>query len=421
MAKLPPHYLDLVADASLKSFWRRRALHTFLRRAGIRESFLSTWAPEETKRDFLYRLFLEVESHPQGELVINRMADSLVDQSGFPDLEGWEDSVQKKEAARQAVGALKQYLQKQQQVRAELREREVNRKRAAEIRDEIARKKMDLSKLEQRLSLLSAHIGKQSAGYDFQDWFYDLVDYFEVIHRRPYVTEGRQIDGSVTVDGTTYLVELKFTAGQADAPEIDSFYKKVSGKADNTMGIMVSISGYSSVAIKEASFPKTPLLLLDHSHVYALLSGTITFSELVGRVRRHSSQTANAHLPVKDFQVCELRVQLLEFLPQRIEGNLNRGICDQKLIHRLPAALATVKRFVAHGVNDPDVTNAHGTVIVQPLLIARDPIFRGDHFDYDDGRSSQHGLKGSVERKDSDIGNAHPRWRHPQPDLRAGL
>ena len=36
----------------------------------------------------------------------------------------------------------------------------------------------------------------------------------EVDHRRPYVTEGRQIDGSITVDGTTYLVELKFTAQQ---------------------------------------------------------------------------------------------------------------------------------------------------------------------------------------------------------------
>ena len=34
---------------------------------------------------------------------------------------------------------------------------------------------------------------------------------------------------------TTYLVELKFTTDQAVAPDIDTFYKKVTTKADNTM------------------------------------------------------------------------------------------------------------------------------------------------------------------------------------------
>ena len=69
--------------------------------------------------------------------------------------------------------------------------------------------------------------------------------------------KGRQIDGSLTVSGTTYLVELKFTAGPADANDIDSFYKKITSKADNTMGVMVSISGYSSVAKQEASGERT--------------------------------------------------------------------------------------------------------------------------------------------------------------------
>jgi hypothetical protein len=102
------------------------------------------------------------------------------------------------------------------------------------------------------------------------------------------------------MDGTTYLVELKFTGNQADAIDIDSFFKKVTDKADNTMGIMVSISGYSSVAIEGASVPRTPLLLLDHGHLYALLSGTVSFSDLVGRVRRHASQTSRAYLAAAD-------------------------------------------------------------------------------------------------------------------------
>ena len=120
-------------------------------------------------------------------------------------------------------------------------------------------------------------------------------------NRKPYVTSGRQIDGSITVEGTTYLVELKFTRDQSDSPDVDSLHKKVSGKADNTMGVMFSISGYSSVAIKEASGPKCLLLLFDHAHIYMLLHGICSLQELIGRVRRHASQTGEAYLAPRLF------------------------------------------------------------------------------------------------------------------------
>jgi len=299
--QLPPHYLELVADASLKSYWRRRALWTFLRRCGVKEAFLATWLKEESKRDLLYRLFPKLESSGDaGVRLINRMADSLIQQTSFPDLEGWEDSKQKREDAQRAVAALKGYRESQCKVAERERDNKAARQRAEQIQQELRRRAQDLEKLSQRLTELSKSLGTQDAGYDFQTWFYDLADYFEVVNRRPYVSNGRQIDGSITVDGTTYLVELKFTREQSDAPAIDSLHKKVTSKADNTMGIMVSISGYSSTATREASGPKTPLLLIDHNHIYALLGGSMTLEELVCRVRRHSSQTSEAYLPASE-------------------------------------------------------------------------------------------------------------------------
>jgi phage-related protein len=229
------------------------------------------------------------------------MADSLIQQTSFPDLEGWEDTEQKKMDAARSVAALNEYRRSQRKEAEQERDRKVARQRAEEIQEEIRLRTQDLQKLSDRLTKLSRQLGTQQAGYDFQKWFYDLADYFEVISRRPYVSNGRQIDGSITVDGTTYLVELKFTREQSDSPDIDSLHKKVTSKADNTMGIMISISGYSSTAINEASGPKTPLLLLDHNHIFWLLSGSITLEELVSRTRRHSSQTGEAYLPTVAF------------------------------------------------------------------------------------------------------------------------
>ncbi len=299
--KLPPAFLDLVADALLHSFWRKRSLRTFLRRMGVNESLLATWHDDgETKRDFIYRMFPSLEGTEPGRNVLRAIARELADLVKFPDLDNWEDSEAKKARAAGAVRALKAYLARQRQTSEDAKAQAEARQRAQERRAERRRQQADLDKLRARLDQLAMRLGTAAAGYEFQAWFYDLVDYFELVSRRPYVHAGRQIDGSLTCDGTTYLVELKFTGEQAGAPDIDIFFKKVIDKADNTMGIMVSIAGYSSVAIEGASIPKTPLLLLDHSHLYALLTSTVTLADMIGRVRRHSSQTSEAYLPVAD-------------------------------------------------------------------------------------------------------------------------
>lgn len=84
--------------------------------------------------------------------------------------------------------------------------------------------------------------GTQEGGYAFEKWFYELINYFEISARPPYKTGGRQIDGSLTLDGTTYLIETKFTNDQSGAPDIDIFMSKIVKKADNTMGIFVSMA-----------------------------------------------------------------------------------------------------------------------------------------------------------------------------------
>lgn len=298
---LPSHFIDLVQDAALKSFWRKNALLNFLRRHKISENFLATWQETETKRVFVARLLPKLEAHEKGSQILKQMAVSLADQVKFPDLEGWEDTKQKVGVAKEAVQALRQYLEIHKQKADEIKAREETKKVAREQLKKTIANQQTLEGLSDRLKELSKQLGTQVAGYEFQNWFYDLVDFFEMTHRRPYVSDGRQIDGSLTVEGTTYLTELKFTKEQAGAPDVDTFLVKVNDKADNTMGIMVSMSGYSKTAMQQASGRKTPLILMDYSHVYVVLGGTWTLPEIVSRLRRHASQTGNAFLPPSDF------------------------------------------------------------------------------------------------------------------------
>lgn len=299
--KVTPHLVQLAYEAALNSFWRKESLRKFLRQSHVAEAHLATWSQEESKRDFLDRTFAALQRTDKGKALIGQMAIFLAEQTTFPDLRNWEDSAIKIQHASKAVAELKALLASQtEQVRSE-REREAVKAKAREEREVAQRQRTSLSELMKRLDDLAPQMGTAPGGYAFQDWFYDFLVFAEIEHRRPYNTGGRQIDGSITIDGTTYLVELKFTADQAGGPDIDVFRGKVESKADNTMGLFVSMAGYSSVAVREASGRKNTLLLLDASHMYLILTSGMQCLDVVRRVRRHASQTGEAYLPVSSF------------------------------------------------------------------------------------------------------------------------
>jgi len=262
---------------------------------------LGTWSAEESKREFLDRTFASLQRSDKGRAAIGEMAIFLAEQTTFPDLRNWEDSDIKIQNASKAVAELKSLISRQTEEVQSERAREAAKIRAREERETVRRERTSLSDLMQRLNELASQMGTAPGGYAFQDWFYDFLTFAEIEHRRPYNTGGRQIDGSVTIDGTTYLVELKFTAAQASGPDIDIFRGKVESKADNTMGLFLSMAGYSSVAVNEASGKKSTLLLLDASHMYLILTGGMQCVDVVRRVRRHASQTGDSYLPVSSF------------------------------------------------------------------------------------------------------------------------
>jgi hypothetical protein len=300
-SKITPRLIELTYEAALKSYWRRNALKKFLLASHVAENFVAGWSNDESKRDLLDRLFPKLQATDKGKAVIFQMARSLSEQTTFPDLRNWEDSDQKIQEAHKAVLELKAYLKKQtEQIRSE-RERKEAQEQAREERAKIHRSLTDKAKLQQQLDEMHPKVGSQRGGYEFEEWFYKLLDFCEITNRTPYKSGGRQIDGSLTHEGTTYLVELKFTKDQSGVTDIDSLKAKVNNMADNTMGLMISISGYSSTAISQASGSKTTLLIMDASHLYLFLSGAMSFGEIISRVRRHASQTGEAYLPIGKF------------------------------------------------------------------------------------------------------------------------
>ena len=92
-------------DALLKCFCEE-CLERFLRDSGIAGTFVAQLDMTESKRTWLDRLFPLVSDHEKGAEVLLAMGRTLASTKSFPDLEGWEDSAQKIQVAREAVRTL---------------------------------------------------------------------------------------------------------------------------------------------------------------------------------------------------------------------------------------------------------------------------------------------------------------------------
>lgn len=300
---LPPNAVELTQAALLASYWTKKALRRFLRRMHVSDTALAHLNDVQTKRDFLDWLFEQLEKNDRGRSLIRDLATELAQQTRFPDLEGWEDSGLKKSRAAEAVKALRDWLEAQAEERED--EKLKRSRREASERARLARTTHDrnLTKLRDRLDALAAQLGTQEGGYLFQEWFGDLCGLFEMDYKKAYRSAGRETDGSLTIGDMTFLLSLKFEAKQTAPADVDELKGRLHKVADYTMGILLSMAGFGHTAIETASGAQTSVILLDHSHLYYVLSGAMSLGDVITRVRRHASRTGEAHLAVQRFGV----------------------------------------------------------------------------------------------------------------------
>lgn len=300
--KLSPVFVKLTQDALLKAFWYKPSLRQFLQQHRISASALTQWHGDQTKREFIAWLWPHLVKDEVGQNTILSIARSLAEMKHFPDLERKEDTKVRVSEAKEAVGRLREAVLAINETIRDAKDAERRKKVAQEEMASRIAAQQSLEKLQARLVEITPQLGTQAGGYAFEKWFYDLSVFFELDVRTGYKAGGRQIDGAITTEGTTFLIETKFTKDPIGSPDIDTFMAKIESKADNTMGLLVSISGFNDGAKQSASKQRTPMLLVDYTHIYnLLLRGVMTLPHVVSRIKRHASQTGSAYLAAADF------------------------------------------------------------------------------------------------------------------------
>lgn len=107
---------------------------------------------------------------------------------------------------------------------------------------------------------------KRNRGYILEKLIEDIFQLYQFAVEKPFRRNngGEQIDGAFKFEGWHYLVECKWTEKLTDIRQLDSLYGKVNRGGKQTMGLFLSINGWSKhVEDLLKQNPEKSIILMD--------------------------------------------------------------------------------------------------------------------------------------------------------------
>ncbi|WP_188066563.1 hypothetical protein [Brevibacillus brevis] len=289
--------IELLKEALCSVYWFKSNLRSFLSNC-IKDTMIIN-RPDWNgyKRQIVSDIIDELCSDQERYIGdIRRLIHEVTKMESFRHLEKLEDGRKKVERAKQAVVDLKRVVEDQTQRIKE--EEEIKRKRLENL-ERIRSSQAVLSKLDEiktNYFRLVTSQDYQKRGFELEKVLYDLFELFDLDPKASFRNTGEQIDGAFSLEGTDYLFEAKWRNQLSDASDLDSFSGKIKRKLDNTLGLFLSVNGFSEDAVRIHSVGRSTILLMDGADLMTVLENQIDFVSLIVRKRRHAAQTGNIYL-----------------------------------------------------------------------------------------------------------------------------
>jgi hypothetical protein len=297
--RLSPAAIVALKEALCVVYWYKSDLRSFLQQSLPNPSILATLDWGNYKRqiaaDLVDFLCGNQDKHVDD---LTKLCHEVCNIKSFKHLEALEDGEKKAERARQSVEHLRQLVEShddKQQEEDAIAERQ---RRYAEKMRANAAVRQKLEEIKGRYMTLVTSSNPQQRGFELEKVMYDLFDLFALDPKASFRNTGEQIDGAFSLEGTEYLLEGKWQTEPVGAADLDGFAAKVDRKLENTLGVFLSINGFSDDGIKAHASRKAIILLMDGADLMAVLEERIDFVSLLLRKKRHAARSGDIYLRI---------------------------------------------------------------------------------------------------------------------------
>ena len=293
--KISMQTLLALKEALTNIFWKKGDLRQFIELT-IEQSLITStidWA-ENTKFESVSQLIDRMSKRQdmyQKDLL--KLIQEVGNFNDFSHLKYWDDSETKIKKAKEAVAKLRNQTKGYFDTIEELKKAEQARtSNQAKIKESINYHQR-LDELKQKFFEIAVSDNHQYRGIQLEKFLNELFIFFDLDPKSSFKITGEQIDGSFTFDTSDYLLEAKWQKKLINAQDLYCFGGKIQGKLKNTLGLYVSLDGYSSECMKTENASVKAIILLDGQDLIQVLEGRIKLTDMLYLKRRHAAQTGD--------------------------------------------------------------------------------------------------------------------------------
>lgn len=301
MKKLSAPAIIALKDALTAIYWYKSDLKSFLNDTIANKQVLSYLNWDDYKRNissYLVDLLIKNEENTQDDLL--KLVYTICDMNDFSHLRRIEDGIEKEKIAKETVLSLRNLSKGHLELIKEKQIIENRRKKVFEEQLEKTAVIRRLDDLKNEFYLLVSSSDHQKRGYQLEKLLKNLFNLFDLDPKASFKTVGEQIDGMFTFDNNDFLIEAKWHKDPIDISSLDAFSGKLSRRLENTLGLFISINGFSPDAIQAHSTGRRLMILMDGNDLVGVLEGRIDLIQLLTRKRRYAAMTGNIYLGIKE-------------------------------------------------------------------------------------------------------------------------
>ncbi|WP_437644271.1 restriction endonuclease [Sorangium sp. So ce362] len=300
MKRYSAQVADAVVEALATSFHYKEDLGSFLVRCGVPGDTVQAcqFTRNGPPRRVSARMLVDgLAAHPATGTELMRLIIQglLAEDLDFPRLRKLEDGEQRVASARRALSELKDLVSGEFAAERRKRERQ----------DGLEKSRLDASLIQHRASMLRGLRGRfmalfaasdhQGRGKQFEVLLKDLFELFDLSPRGSFRPDGEEIDGSIIHEGQHILVEAKWETKPIETAPIGVFRQKVEDKLKTTLGLFVSMSGYSPAAVEKAGGGGArSMILMEGTELMPVFEGQVDLRDLLARKIRRAHETGEA-------------------------------------------------------------------------------------------------------------------------------
>jgi hypothetical protein len=145
---------------------------------------------------------------------------------------------------------------------------------------------------------------KRKRGRDFEKLLRMILEDNNMMPELSFRPKGEEIDGSFLLNDRIFLLEAKWHKKSLPASSTYAFKGKVDGKLIGTIGIFISMSGFSKDAVDALSLGKTlNIILFDKNDIEASLKIGNSFKEILMIKLRKAAERGLVYYPIISTQL----------------------------------------------------------------------------------------------------------------------